>query len=138
MSTDAPSAGLEEPEDIWSAERVAEHDERLAGAGRTTLTAVAEHLPTGRLVAFTQLNVPDDVSRPVSQEDTLVLREHRGHRLGMLVKVANLAHLAEVAPGHPSVLTWNAEENRPMLDVNEAVGFVPIGYEGAWRKDLTR
>jgi GNAT superfamily N-acetyltransferase len=137
MSTDAPTAGLEEPEDVWTAERVAEYDERMAGAGRTTLTAAVEHLPSGRLVGFTQLGVPHDLSRPVSQEDTLVLREHRGHRLGMWLKVANLAHLAEVAPGHPSVLTWNAEENRPMLDVNEAVGFVPIGYEGAWRKDLS-
>ena len=136
MSTDAPSAGLEEPEDIWDEDRLAEYDARMADAPRRTLTAAAEHVPSGRLVAFSQLAVPHDLSRPVNQEDTLVLRDHRGHRLGMLLKVANLAFLEDVAPGHPSVLTWNAEENRPMLDVNEAVGFVPIGYEGAWRKDL--
>ncbi|HTL41369.1 MAG TPA: GNAT family N-acetyltransferase [Pseudolysinimonas sp.] len=136
MSTDAPSAGLEEPEDVWDAARVAEHEARLAEAPRMTLTATVEHLPTGRLVGYTQLAVPHDIRRPVSQEDTLVLREHRGHRLGMLLKAANLAHLEQVAPGHPGVLTWNAEENRPMLDVNESVGFEPIGYEGAWRKDL--
>jgi hypothetical protein len=54
----------------------------------------------------------------------------------MLLKVENLLLLQRSYPGHPGVLTWNAEENRAMLDVNEAVGFVPIGYEGAWRKDL--
>lgn len=138
MSTDAPSAGLEEPEDVWSVERLVEYDTRMAGSPRITLTAAAEHIESGHLVAFSQLAVPKELERPVNQEDTLVLREHRGHRLGMLLKVANLAYLHEVAPGHPGVLTWNAEENRPMLDVNEAVGFVPIGYEGAWRKDLIR
>ena len=136
MSTDAPSAGLEEPEDVWDEDRLAEYDARMAEAPRTTLTAAAEHVPSGRLVAFSQLAVPHDLSRPVNQEDTLVLRDHRGHRLGMLLKVENLLALERQFPGHPSVLTWNAEENRPMLDVNEAVGFVPIGYEGAWRKDL--
>jgi hypothetical protein len=54
----------------------------------------------------------------------------------MLLKVANLTHLERVAPGHPSVITFNAEENRHMLDVNEAVGFVQIASESAWRKDL--
>ncbi|GGF37684.1 hypothetical protein GCM10011399_33280 [Subtercola lobariae] len=136
MSTDAPTAGLDEPEDIWSAERVAASDARCAASTRDTLTAAIEHLPTGRLVAFSQLAVPNDRARPVSQEDTLVLREHRGHRLGLLVKVANLQFLEREHPGHPSVLTWNAEENRPMLDVNEALGFVLLGYEGAWRLDL--
>nr|MDQ2699153.1 GNAT family N-acetyltransferase [Actinomycetota bacterium] len=68
---------------------------------------------------------------------TIVLEEHRGHKLGMLLKVANLQHLEQVKPGHPSVTTFNAEENRFMLDVNEAVGFVPIGQESAWRKDLS-
>ncbi|MEF2976286.1 GNAT family N-acetyltransferase [Subtercola sp. YIM 133946] len=136
MSTDAPTAGLDEPEDVWTPERVAAHDARSGSGARQTLTAAVEHLPTGRLAAFSQLSVPLDRSRPVSQDDTLVLSDHRGHRLGMLVKVANLELLARVAPGHPSVLTWNAEENRHMLSVNEAVGFTAIGYEGAWRLDF--
>jgi hypothetical protein len=55
----------------------------------------------------------------------------------MLTKVANLAYLEATYPGHPSILTFNAEENRHMLSVNEALGFAPIAYEGAWRKDLS-
>lgn len=137
MSTDAPTAGLEEPEDVWTAERVRENDDRQERNPRTRLTVAAEHLPSGRLVAFSVLSAPAPRERAVHQYGTLVLREHRGHRLGMLVKLANLAQLERVVPGHPSVVTFNAEENRPMLDVNEAVGFVPIAHEGAWRKDLS-
>jgi GNAT superfamily N-acetyltransferase len=136
MSTDAPTAGLEEPEDVWTVERLLASEERRRDNPRRHLVAAAEHVPTGRLVGYTVLSTPRERDRAVMQHATLVLREHRGHRLGMLLKVANLAHLAEYAPGHPSILTFNAEENRPMLDVNEAVGFVPLGYEGAWRKDL--
>jgi len=61
---------------------------------------------------------------------------HRGRRLGMLLKLANIEHLQRLRPGHPAIVTYNAEENRHMLDVNEAVGFVPIGREGAWKKTL--
>jgi GNAT superfamily N-acetyltransferase len=137
MSTDAPSAGLGQPEDVWTAERFAAKEALLLDGPMQLLTAAALHEPSGRLAGFTVLSVPQQLDRAVSQWDTIVLREHRGHRLGMLLKIANLQFLEEVAPGHPSVLTWNAEENRPMLSVNEAVGFVPIGYEGAWRKTLT-
>ena len=137
MSTDAPSAGLEEPEDVWTAARVRAEDEREAASPRTSVTAAVEHVPTGRLVGFTVLSVPSDTTRSVGQYDTLVLREHRGHRLGMLLKVANLAALQQQHPGYPSVITFNAEENRHMLQVNEDLGFVAIGYEGAWRKRLS-
>lgn len=136
MSTDAPSAGLEEPEDVWTVERVLAADERSEASPRERVVAAVEHTPTGHLVGYTVLSVPRQLTRSVAQYATLVLREHRGHRLGMLLKVANLAHLEKVQPGHPSVMTFNAEENRHMLSVNEAVGFVGIGYEGAWRKDL--
>ncbi len=136
MSTDAPSAGLEEPEDVWTAERVTAADVRDLASPRIRLTAAVEHIPTGRLVGFTVLSVPAQRSRSVDQYATLVLREHRGHRLGMLMKVGNLVHLARERPGHPSVITFNAEENRHMLDTNEALGFVAIAHEGAWRKDL--
>lgn len=136
MSTEDPSAGLDEPEDVWTVERLIANEERLAVSPRTLVTAAVEHVPSGRIAGFTTLSVPSELDRTISQEDTLVRREHRGHRLGKLLKLANLAEVQRLHPGHPAVITFNAEENRHMLDVNEAVGFVPIGYEGAWRKDL--
>ncbi len=136
MSTDAPTAGLEEPEDVWTVDRVKAADDRNDASPRLRFVAAAEHIPTGHLVGFTVISTPQQKHRAPAQYATLVLREHRGHRLGMLLKVANLAHLQRVAPGHPSIITFNAEENRHMLDVNDALGFVPIAVEGAWRKDL--
>ena len=67
----------------------------------------------------------------IDQWDTIVLPEHRGHRLVMRVKAANLIALREAMPEARAIITWNAEENRPMLDVNEALGFRPILVEAA-------
>ena len=136
MSTDAPSAGLEATEDVWDADRVRADEKLRADDPRIPLVAAAVHRPSGRLAGFTELSVPPEASRVVSQEDTLVLREHRGHRLGMLLKLANVQYLEAVHPGHPAIITFNAEENRHMLAVNEHVGFVPVGYEAVWKRDL--
>lgn len=136
MTTDAPSAGLEEPEDVYTVERLLEFEAASDASPRTQLMVVVEHIESGRLAGYSELRVPPEPTRAVGQGDTLVLREHRGHRLGMLMKAANLDRLQRDWPGRPSVITHNAEENRYMLDVNEDVGFVPIGYEGAWRKDI--
>lgn len=134
MSTDAPWAGMEFTEEAWDAERVHALDDTRDASPRTMLVVAAEHVPSRTLAGFTELYVPPEVERPVEQNDTLVLKDHRGHRLGMLLKLANLQYLAETHPGHPSVVTFNAEENRPMLAVNEAIGFTPVGYEGGWKK----
>lgn len=136
MATDTPAGGLEIDEEVWDAARVRAQEERAATAGRMLFVAAVEHVPTGHLVAFNGVAVPDDHNRPVQQGPTLVLKEHRGHRLGMLVKVANIQQLAERSPESSLIITDNAEENRPMLAVNEAVGFRAIGYEGAWKKAL--
>ena len=133
MSTDAPSGGMVMTVDEWDVERVREHDARIASSGRTALTAAVEHVPTGALAGFSELLV--SAGDPVAtQEDTLVLRDHRGYRLGMLLKVATAELLSREVPEAEAIVTWNAEENRPMLDVNEAMGFRAIGYEGGWQK----
>ncbi|HEX4059227.1 MAG TPA: GNAT family N-acetyltransferase [Galbitalea sp.] len=136
MSVEEPTAGLEEPEDVWTIRRLDETEKRLAGGPRRFLVTAVEHVPSATLAGFTTLSVPTELDRPVTQEDTLVLPAYRGHRLGMLLKAANLEELRQRFDPRPSVITFNAEENRHMLNVNEQLGFAPIGYEGAWRRDL--
>ncbi|MFB4348576.1 GNAT family N-acetyltransferase [Microbacterium sp. CR_7] len=136
MSTDAPSAGLEADEERWDAERVVAGEKRIIEMRQWMLVTVAQHVESGELAAFTEIGIGPDMTATTHQHDTLVLREHRGHRLGQLVKGASLATWRKIAPQSRAVITYNAEENRPMLSINEALGFEAIAYEGAWRKDL--
>lgn len=136
MSTDVPAGEMDVDEETWDAARVARHDSRYLDGGQTVQVTAAQHVATGELVAYNELSVAADRTRPTEQYDTLVLREHRGHRLGQLVKCAGLVSWREVAPDSPKVITYNAEENRPMLDINERIGFVPSAYIGAWKKVL--
>lgn len=52
----------------------------------------------------------------------------------MLLKIASLRNLQLSTPAPALVYTLNAEENRLMLEVNEAIGFWPVGHAGCWRK----
>ncbi|KAA9110785.1 GNAT family N-acetyltransferase [Microbacterium rhizomatis] len=136
MITDAPAAAMEFDEEEWDAARLRRHEAIYLDAGRPMQVTAAQHIATGELCAFNELVIGSDLTEATHQEDTLVLAEHRGHRLGLLVKCAALLAWRDFAPDSPRVLTYNAEENRPMLDINEAMGFVPIAYGGAWKKVL--
>jgi GNAT superfamily N-acetyltransferase len=134
MERDVPRGDLVVSAPGWSAERYRQEEAREADGGRRALTAAVEHVPSGRLVGQTHLSLPSDVSRPVQQTVTVVLNEHRGHRLGLLLKIANLLQLAEELPQATLVVTTNAAENQHMLAINERLGFRPVGYTGAWKK----
>jgi len=60
------------------------------------------------------------------QWQTIVGREHRGHRLGTALKVANLHELQRGFPEVTSVHTQNAEVNAQMLAINDRLGFQPV------------
>ena len=136
MSTDVPRGGVEATEDPWDAQRLLDAQADTRAGGRGSLGAAALHVASRTLVGFTELEYPLDAPAVVFQEDTLVLREHRGHRLGQLMKAANLQALAQVRPTAQRLHTWNAEENSHMLRINVALGFRPAGVSGVWTKPL--
>lgn len=135
MSTDPPTGDVDWTPETWDAERVRESEALRAEDGRRWLTTAVRHVASGALAGFTDLAVPHEAHRPVMQMDTIITPEHRGHALGMLLKRANLHAVDTLSPGHPAVYTWNAEENRHMLAVNEALGFISCAIESAWRRD---
>jgi RimJ/RimL family protein N-acetyltransferase len=130
MTTDAPHGDLPVQEEDWDAERVREYERVHAERGRTVLSAGA--VRDGRLVAFTDLHLSAATPEHAHQGGTLVLREHRGHRLGSLVKAAVLRQVADGFPQVRAITTYNADSNLPMVAVNAALGFVPAGSLSSW------
>jgi GNAT superfamily N-acetyltransferase len=134
MSIDVPIGDLDIEEENWDADRVRHYDAQIRKAREITLWAVAEYQPTGELAAYTELKVPQNGGAAFAyQEDTLVHGDHRGRRLGLLVKAANLQQLATEHPAVRRLHTWNAGENSYMLAINVLLGFRPASYEAVWQ-----
>jgi GNAT superfamily N-acetyltransferase len=70
------------------------------------------------------------------QWGTLVHRDHRGHRLGAAVKVANLRALGAGHPDVPRVVTVNAETNAWMVAINDRLGFAPVSVVPTLKRRL--
>lgn len=137
MTTAMPAGQLEVDTTVWDAERVRQADESNARAGSVTITTVAKHRPTSELVAFTRLGYPAAATgQSASQGFTLVLPEHRGHNLGLRIKINNLRLLNAADHGAARITTSNADENAAMLVINRALGFRPFMLRSAWQKKL--
>jgi GNAT superfamily N-acetyltransferase len=119
---DAPRGPGEEPE-TWDADRVRAADERVAAQGLRHYSLAARHDATGALAGLTEVGVEPELPEWGHQEMTAVARPHRGHRLGLLLKVAMVERLARREPQIERFLTWNGESNRHMVAINESLGY---------------
>ena len=104
--------------------------------GRRVVETVARHVPSGRLVGYTQVQVSPETPTLGYQQDTLVVREHRGHRLGLRLKAANTLAVIDGLPGVTAIRTWNADDNTHMLAVNRRLGYEVDAYLREWQKVL--
>src|SRR3984957_5103168 len=120
---DAPHDPGEEPA-VWDAQRVREQiDDVRERQGRHVYTVAALHDASGEMAAVTAVDLDPDYPQWGHQQITAVVRKHRGHRLGLLVKTAMLDWLAEAQPGIERIDTGNAAVNQHMIAINEELGF---------------
>ena len=124
---DAPLDDLEIEDEVFSPDRIRAYETAQIESGYRFRRVVARHRRTGELAGHTVVTV--DTQRPEigDQHDTAVAREHRGHRLGVLLKADMVRWLAEDEPQLATIDTWNAESNDHMIGVNELLCYRIMG-----------
>jgi GNAT superfamily N-acetyltransferase/RimJ/RimL family protein N-acetyltransferase len=132
MSVDPPQGDLEFEPEVWDAARVRDDEEGTRTRDMRWWTALAE-TATGEPAGFTQLLLSNSDPHLAWQCATLVVPEHRGHRLGLALKLRCLEAMVVAEPAVRVVTTWNAESNGPMIAVNEAMGYRPVEVTQEWQ-----
>ena len=121
METDVPIGDLELEPVLLDEERVRVSEARTARSYQR-LVAAALHDAGGAMVGYSELFLPHGETY-AQQDDTLVMPDHRGSRLGLRLKQANLALLHRDHPERKLLHTWTAPGNAAMIRTNERFGF---------------
>ena len=120
-----PLGDLDLQPQAWTPERLRVREARRAAQHREQLTVVAL-APSGEVAGYTNAFLSPHAPRVADIGDTLVLPDHRGHRLGLAVKVLLHRQIRALHPGAELIATGNATTNRWMNDVNEQLGYRPV------------
>ncbi|MGL5827164.1 MAG: GNAT family N-acetyltransferase [Nocardioides sp.] len=132
---DAPNDDLDMEAELFTTERVSKYEESVLATDRL-YRVIAQHRATGALAGHTVIAV--DRARPGigEQDDTSVVREHRGYRLGVLLKTDMLLWLRAVEPELAHIDTWNAKSNDSMIAVNELLGYRALGESVSYQATI--
>jgi GNAT superfamily N-acetyltransferase len=129
---DAPMDALEIDDEIYTPERLRAYERAQIEGGFRLYRLLARHRGTGELAGHTVVTVASEAPEIGDQHDTSVVRAHRGHRLGLLLKADLVRWLT--GPGGPepqlaTIDTWNAESNDHMVAINERLGYRILGRD---------
>jgi GNAT superfamily N-acetyltransferase/RimJ/RimL family protein N-acetyltransferase len=133
--SDAPRESGVEPE-IMVAERVRAAELSVVAHGARLYSVAALRSATGEFAALTQVSTYAGTDGWASQGDTVVRPPDRGHRLGILVKIAMLDLVTRYEAGLRYIVTGNAESNVHMAAINERLGYRVADIYRSWELDL--
>jgi RimJ/RimL family protein N-acetyltransferase len=122
FNAEAPVGDLDIEPEVFDEARVREKERVFRATSRHEVGTIAVG-PDGTVAGFTEVMVSRHAPERAMQGGTLVSRAHRGHRLGLAMKVANMRALRERFPGCERIITCNADVNAHMNAVNERLGF---------------
>lgn len=120
MLADVPLGELDWQPPVLDRERLDLEQQRLA-ANYETVVAVARDA-AGVLGGYSMTRLQH--GRPDAwQDDTLVMPDHRGHRLGLALKLATLDIIQTAHPERRIYHTWTDPENTAMYRTNAELGY---------------
>lgn len=120
---DAPMGELTFEDEVFDQRRLSDHQEAGIRRGDRRYRIVARHRRSGEVGGHTEVALHPLQPELAHQADTAVARAHRGHRLGMLLKIDMMHWLSETEPQLTTIQTYNNAGNGFMIDVNEALGY---------------
>ena len=123
MNQDVPVGELDWEAVVMTPERIRAGEERLAKS--YDILVAAARRADGVLGGYSLVFVAHQ-STQVLQDDTLVMPEHRGHRLGLALKLATYAVIVAEHPERTTMHTWTDPENHAMHATNTAFGYRPV------------
>jgi ribosomal protein S18 acetylase RimI-like enzyme len=117
-----PQGELDLEDTEWDVQKVRSLEERRLEIGLATFESAAVDAG-GTVVGLTGVRVNRNDPRVAHIGITMVLPEHRGHRLGLATKLASHRALRAAVPECRLVATSNSELNTHMSAINEALGY---------------
>jgi GNAT superfamily N-acetyltransferase len=121
MENDVPRGEVDYQPRAFDEERLRVGEARIAlGYGQVVAAArrTADGVFGGYSLVFVPYGEPEGL-----QDDTLVMPEHRGHRLGLSLKRATLAVLSREHPALTALHTWTSVDNAAMQRTNLIFGY---------------
>ncbi|TWJ10658.1 acetyltransferase (GNAT) family protein [Stackebrandtia albiflava] len=114
--------------------RESEVAERERGVRRVGVAA--RHRETGEVAGYSTLLITRGNPWLASVNMTLVAPPHRGHRLGLAMKIRVQRDVVRHFPAVTTIDTGNADVNDHMREVNRRLGFRPIGAVTVYQRRL--
>ncbi len=109
---------------VYSPELFREMEKRRASLGRTHITYYTQE-PNGDISGLTEMLYIPERDHLIEQLLTGVQQEYRGRGLGKWLKAEMLLKTKEQFPQVKIISTGNATTNKPMLSINDRLGFKP-------------
>jgi len=133
-----PSDSLDWRPAPWTVDRLAGYDRLMRTCRTTRFTTAARDRESGALVGETTLALTHTPRTHATQCETIVAPPHRGHGLGIRLKLENLRFALTSEPLLKLIDTLVADSNGPMIDINRPLGFHPHRTFIRWQLELPR
>jgi GNAT superfamily N-acetyltransferase len=117
-----PRDELQVGDTIYTPERWKDDEKRAKDSGATHLTAFFRE-DNGDISGLTDVFYIPSLVPQLSQAMTGVREEYRGQGKGKWLKAAMLLKIKNQYPDIETIITRNATSNKPMLAINERLGF---------------